>query len=76
MALMYVEPKWRPLLLRLRLPPKPGRHLSSGPDGGRLSAARQGCCLSGSVLLPVPEAVRFSGAPSNLFRLKRNNSMK
>ena len=67
-----LEPRWRPLLLRLRPPPKPVGHLSSGPDGSRLSAARQGCCLSGSVLLPVPEAVRFSGAPSNLFRLAGN----
>jgi hypothetical protein len=29
----------------------------------------KGCCLSGSVPLPVPEAVRFCGAPSHLFRL-------
>ena len=36
---------------------------------GRLSAACKGYCLSGSVLPPVPEAVRFSGAPSNLSRL-------
>jgi hypothetical protein len=61
--------RWRLLLLRLRPPPQPGRHLSSGPDGGRLSTARKGCCLSGSVLPPVPEAARFSGAPSHLFRL-------
>jgi hypothetical protein len=61
--------RWRPLLLRLSPPPKPGRHLSSRPEGGRLSTARKGCCLSGSVLLPFPEAVRFSGAPSHLFRL-------
>jgi hypothetical protein len=44
------EPRWRPLLLRLR-PSEPGRHLSSGSDGGRLSAARKGCCLSSSVPL-------------------------
>jgi hypothetical protein len=44
--------RWRPLLLRLRPPPDPGGHLSSGPDSGRLSAARKGCCLSGSVLPP------------------------
>jgi hypothetical protein len=52
--------RWRPLLLRLRPPPQPGRHLSSSLDGGRLSTARKGCCLSGSVLPPVPEVVRFS----------------
>ena len=62
-------PRWRPLLLWLRSPPQPGGHLSSGPEGGRLSPAHTGCCLSPSVLLPVPEAVRFSGAPSHLFRL-------
>jgi hypothetical protein len=56
------------LLLRLR-PSEPGGHLSSGPDGGRLSAARKGCCLSSSVPLPVPEAVWFCGAPSHMFRL-------
>jgi hypothetical protein len=59
-------PRWRPLLLWLRSPPQPGGHLSSGPEGGRLSPAHTGCCLSPSVLLPVPEAVRFSGAPSHL----------
>jgi hypothetical protein len=63
------EPRWRQLLLRLRPPPEPGGHLSSGPDGGRLSAARKGCYLSGSVPLPIPESVWFCDAPSHLFRL-------
>jgi hypothetical protein len=62
------EPRWCPLLLRLR-PSEPGGHLSSGWDGGRLSVAQKGCCLRGSVAPPVPEAVRFCGAPSYLFRL-------
>jgi hypothetical protein len=41
-----------------------------------LSAARPGCCLSGSVLPPVPEAVRFSGAPSNLEKEKSYKNIK
>ena len=35
-------PRWRPLLLWLRSPPQPGGHLSSGPEGGRLSPAHTG----------------------------------
>jgi hypothetical protein len=47
-------------------PPRPGGHLSFGPEGGWLSGAKNGAASGALWLLPVPEAASLCSPHSHL----------